>query len=98
MVEATPAAPILESLRAWQPEEESTAATGELGDDERATLTPDGSVAVPESTTGTARSLGAEAGVVGDVPESRAVKPVAPKGQTMLPEASQGMVRPTVWP
>ena len=34
MVEATPAAPILESLRARQQEEESTTAAGKLDDDE----------------------------------------------------------------
>ena len=97
MVEATPAAPVLESLRARQPEE-SSAAAGELGDDERAALTTDGSVAVPEATAGTAGSLGAEAGVVGDAPEFEAVKSVVPEGQTTLPEVSQGMVRPTVRP
>ena len=66
MVEATPAAPVLESLRARQPEEESTVAAGDLGDEERAALTMDGSAAVPEATVGTTGSLGAEAGVAGD--------------------------------
>ena len=88
MVEATSAAPVLESPRARQPEEESTAAAGNLGDDERAVLTTDGAVAVPEATAGTTGSLGAEAGVASDAPESRAVKPVVPEGQTALPEAS----------
>ena len=58
----------------------------------------DGSAAVPEATTGTIGSSGAEAGVVGDAPESGAVKPVVPEGQTSLPEASQGMVGAAVRP
>ena len=88
MVEAMLAAPIPESPRAWQPEEESTAAAGELGNNERAVLTTDRSVAVPEATARTAGSLGVEAGVVGDAPESVAMKPVVPEGQTAFPEAS----------
>jgi len=86
-MEATSAAPVPESPRARQPEE-STAAAGELGDDERVVLTTDGSAVVPEATVGTADSLGAEAGVADDAPESRVVKPVVPEGQMALPEAS----------
>ena len=48
----------------------------------------DGSAAVPEATAGTAESSGADAGVADDALESRAVKPLAPEGQTVLPEAS----------
>ena len=48
----------------------------------------DGSAAVPEATTGTIGSSGAEAGVAGDASKSRAVKPMALEGQTPLPEAS----------
>ena len=48
----------------------------------------DGSAAMPEATAGIAGSLGIEAGVAGDAPESGEVKPVAPKGQMVLPEAS----------
>ena len=88
MVEATPAATIPESLRAQQPEEESTAAAGDLGDDEQAALVMDVSAAVPEATARTAGSSGAEAGVASDAPESGAMKPVVPEGQTAFPEAS----------
>ena len=88
MVEATLATPIPESPRPQQPEEESPAAAGELGDDERAGLTMDGSAVVPEAMMGTIRSLGAEARVASDAPESRVVKPMVPEGQTSLPEAS----------
>ena len=48
----------------------------------------DGSAAVPEATARTVGSSGAEAGVAGDAPESRVVKPVVPEGQMALPEAS----------
>ena len=92
MVEEMSAAPVPESTRARQPEEESTIAAGKLGDDERAVLTMDGSVAVPEATARTTDSLGAKAAVAGNVPESGAVKPVVPEEQTTLLEASQGMV------
>ena len=88
MVEATPAAPVLESSRAHQLEEESTAAAGKLGDDERVVLTTDGSAVVPEATAGTVGSSGAEARVADDAPKSGAVKLVAPEGHTVLPEAS----------
>ena len=55
-------------------------------------------MALPEATVGTTGSLGAEAGVACDAPESWLVKPVAPEGQTSLPEASQGMVGAAIWP
>ena len=58
----------------------------------------DGSTAVLEAMAGTTGSLGAEARVADDAPEFGGVKPVAPEGQTTLPEASQGMVGPTVRP
>ena len=61
-------ATILESLRARQPEEESPTAAGDLGDNERAALATDGSVAAPE------------AGVVSNAPKSGAVKPVVLEG------------------
>ena len=88
MVEATLVAIILESLRAQQPEEESTAAVGNLGDDERAALTTDRSAVVPEATAGTAGPSGAEAGVADDALESRATKPVVLGEQAAPPEAS----------
>ena len=58
----------------------------------------DGSAAVLEAMAGTTGSLGAEARVADDAPESGAVKLVAPEGQTALLEASQGMVGPAVRP
>ena len=58
----------------------------------------DRSAAVPEAMARTAGSSGVEAGVAGDAPESRAVKPMAPEGQTALPEVSQGMVGATIQP
>ena len=93
-----PVDPILESLGARQPTEESTAPSAGLGDDEQLASTADGSVAAPEATTGTAGSSGAEAGVADVMPESRAEKPVVPKEQTALPAASEGMVGPAIRP
>ena len=61
-------------------------------------MTTDGSAAMPEAMAETAESLRAETGVAGDVPESRTVRPVAPKEQTVPPKASQGMVLPAVQP
>ena len=87
-MEATPTAPVPESLSARQPEEESTAAADGRGDDERVALTMDGSAVVPEATAGTAESSGVEAGVVGDALESRATKPVVLGEQAAPPEAS----------
>ena len=86
-VEATPAAPVPESLSARQLEE-STATAGGLGNDERVALTMDGSAAVPEATVGTVGSLGGEARVDGDASESGAAKMVAPEEQTAPPKAS----------
>ena len=97
-MEATPTAPILESLSARQLEEESTAATGGLGEGERVALTMDGLAAVPEATARAAGSSGAEAGVSSDAPESGVAKLVAPKEQTAPPKVAQGMVGPTVRP
>ena len=94
----TPAAPILESPSAQPPEEESTGASGRLGENEQVALTTVGSVAVPEAIAGAAGSSGAEDGVAGDAPESGAAKPVAAKDQTAPPDALPGMVRPAVLP
>ena len=79
---------VQESPKPRQPKEESTAAAGDLGNNEQAVLATDGSVVVPEAMTGTTRSSRVEAGLAGNAPESRAVKPVVPEGQTALPEAS----------
>ena len=76
------------SPSARQSEEESTAAAGGLGDDERVALIMDGSAVVPEAMAGTIGSSGAEAGVDGDAPESRAAKPVEPEEQTACPKVS----------
>ena len=91
-VEATPTAPTLESPSARQPEEGSTAASGGLGENEQVALTTDGSAIVSKATARIVGSLGVEAGVASDAPESGTMKPVAP------PEASQGMVGPIVRP
>ena len=53
---------------------------------------------MPKATAGTVGSSGAEAGVAGDALESRAAKPVVAEEQTAPPEASPGMVGPTVRP
>ena len=45
----------------------------------------EGSVAMPEAMVGTTESLGAQARVAGDAPESRAVKPMVPEGKMLLP-------------
>ena len=58
----------------------------------------DGSTVVSEATVGTIGSSRAEDRVAGDAPESGATKPVVAEEQTAPPEASSGMVGPTVWP
>ena len=58
----------------------------------------DGSAIVPKATTEVAGSSGAEAGVADAMPEARAKKPIVPKEQTVLPEASKGMIRRAVQP
>ena len=92
------AAPVPESTRARQPEEESTAAAGGLGGSEQLAPAADKSATIPKATARTVRSSGAEVGVAGDTPESRAAKPVAAEEQTAPPEASPGMVGPAVRP
>ena len=91
-------APILESPSARQSKEGSTAASGRLGKNEQVALTTDGSAAVLEATAGAAGSLGSEAGVASDAPESWAVKPVAAEDQTAPPKVSSGMVGPAIQP
>ena len=53
---------------------------------------------VPGAATGATRSLEAEARVVDVAPESRAKKLVVPEEQTVLPKATEGVVRHAVWP
>jgi hypothetical protein len=53
---------------------------------------------VPGDMTEAAGAMGAKAMVVGDVSESRVEKPAVPEEQTTLPEASEGVVRHTIWP
>ena len=91
-------APVAESLSARQPEEESTAAAGELSGSEQLAPVANESVMIPKAMTGTVGSSGAEAGVVGDAPKSGATKPVAAKEQMAPPKVSPGMVGPVVWP
>ena len=61
-------------------------------------LAVDESATIPKATAGTVGSLGAEARVADNALESGATKPVAAEEQTAPPEASSGMVGPTVWP
>ena len=96
--EVTPAAPMSGSPGARQPAEESTTATGGLGDGERLASAVDGSATIPGATTGTARPSGAEAGAASHAPEYGLMELVAREELTAPPEASQGMVRPTVRP
>ena len=97
-MEATPAAPIPESPSAWQSVEESAATANGLGGGERLASTADGLATVPGATAEAAGSSGAEAGVTDVVPRAGAEKPVVPEEQMVLPEASKGMVEPTVRP
>ena len=83
---------------AQQPVKKSTTATGGPGDGERSASTEDESATIPEATVGTIEPSRAEAGVVGDAPESGSTEPVAPEELTAPPEASQGMVGPAVRP
>ncbi|XP_066333490.1 protein GRIP-like [Miscanthus floridulus] len=66
--------------------EESTSPYAGVGSDARLASMVDGSAAVPEATTGTTGSLGAEAGVAGDTPESRAKKHAVSEEKIALPE------------
>ena len=93
-----PAAPVLESPGAQQPAEESTATADGLGGGERLASMVDGSVTVPGATAKAAGSSRAEAGVAEATPEARAEKPVVPKEQTTLPEASKDVVGHIVRP
>ena len=88
--------PIPESLGAQQPAEESTGPSAGLGSDERLASTADGSAAAPGATVGTTGSSGAEAAVAGVTPESKAEKPVVLEEQTLLPEASEGVVEDAI--
>ena len=91
------AAPFSKSPGARQPAK-STVAAGELSADERLASTVDGSAAVPKAMVGTVGSLGVEAVVTSVTPESGAKNLAVPKEQTVLPEASEGMVGPAILP
>ena len=93
-----PAAPVLESPGARQPAKESTAPASGLGSDEGLASVVYGSAAVPEAMVGTARSSGAEAGVIGVALESEAEKPAMLEEQTVLPKAFEGVVGHAVRP
>ena len=84
------------SSGARQPVEESATAAGGLADDERSASAEDGSVIIREATAGTVGPSGAEAGATSDAPEYGSTEPVACEELTAPPEASQGMVGPTV--
>ena len=58
----------------------------------------DGSATVPEATAIAAGSLEADAGVADTTPESVVDKSVVLKEQTMLPQASKGVVRHAIRP
>ena len=60
--------------------------------------TVDEPATVLEATVGAAGPSEVEAGVADAAQESRAEKPVVPKEQTTLPEASDGVVRHVMWP
>ena len=60
--------------------------------------TVDEPATVLEATVGAAGPSEVEAGVADAAQESRAEKPVVPKEQTTLPEASDGVVRHAMWP
>ena len=85
-------APILESPGARQSAEESTTAADGLGGGERMASMVDRSVMVPGVSAEAAGSSGAEVGVTDTAPESGAGKSTVPEEQTVLPEASKGMV------
>ena len=78
-MEAMPTDPVLESLGAWRPTEESTATADELGSRERLASMADEPAAVPEATARATGSSEAEAGVADAVPESGVEKPVVPE-------------------
>jgi len=75
--------------------EESTAATGGLGGDERFA---NRSATVPEAMVETTESSGTEAGAVDAVPVFGTERHAAPKEQAALPEASEGVVKHAVRP
>ena len=93
-----PAAPVLESLGARRPTEESTAPSARLGGDERLASMVDGSARAPEAMAGTVESSGVEARVADITSKSGAEKPTVPEEQTTLPEASMGVVGHAIWP
>jgi len=97
-VEEMPVDPIPEPPGAQQPTEESTTPSAGLGSDERLASVVYGSAAVPEAMVGTARSSGAEAGVIGVALESEAEKPAMLEEQTVLPKAFEGVVGHAVRP
>ena len=90
--------PIPESPGARRPAEESTVTGGGLGSGKRLAPMADGLAAMPEATTEAAGALEVDAGVADAMPESRAEKPVVPEEQTVLPEASEGMIGHAMWP
>ena len=98
VTEVMPAGPMSGSPGARQKAEESTTAAGGPRDGERPMSAEDGSETIPEATAGTTGPLGAEAGVASEATESGSARLVAPEELTTPPEASQGMVGPTVWP
>jgi len=53
---------------------------------------------VPEATTETARSSGAETGAADAAPAFKAERPTVPEEQTALPGASEGVVRHAIRP
>ena len=91
-----PVDPILESLGARWPTEESIAAAVRPGGDEQLAPMVDGSAAMPGATAETAGSSAANAGDGGAVPKSGVAKPVAPEDQPAPPEVWQGVVGPVV--
>ena len=90
--EVTLTDPILESQGVQQPAEESTAATDALDGSERLAAMADRSATKPMAIAEAAGSSKAVAGVANIASESMADKPVAPKEQTALPKASEGVV------
>ena len=97
-MEAMPVDPVPESLGARWPAEKSVTDVDVLGGGERLAAMADGSVAMPAATAETIGSSEAVARVADATPESSADKPMAPKEQTMLPEASKGMVGHAIRP
>ena len=86
-----------ESPDAREPAVETAAAIGGLGGGEGSTSSANGSATLPKATAEAAGAVGAETRVAGEVPESRAVEPMAAEDQTTPPEASPGMVGRAIW-